>query len=209
MNLAGAFAQLGLRVLVVDMDRQKSAFKWHSISVRNGSALPFEVVSWAHLKEDFLESVGPRLEEFDLVLVDCPPAMESIVPWTALLASDFVIIPVVPDYLNLWGSKDAEDLVNEARAERKKRGIGVALDAAFVISSDPKGVVSETCQETWKGAARIPILKSTIGRRKSYLLGPVMGTTTALFRKNQASAELHALAMELAKELKIRIKRQK
>lgn len=209
MNLAGSLSQLGLRVLVVDMDKQRNSYLWYVNSQSNPAPIGFEVVSWSQFKEDFLDHLAPRLEEFDVVFVDCPPAMESIIPWTSLLACDFALIPVVPDHLNLWGAKDAENLVFEARSERKKLGLPSDLPAAFLFSSVAKGVVAETCQQTLKAAATIPIFKSKISRKNSYLNGPVFGTTTRLFRKNGASEEVCALAMELAKELKIKIKKQK
>lgn len=56
------------------------------------------------------------LEEYDVVLIDCPPNF-NIVTKNALIASDKILIPAKPDYLSTLGidylHRSVEGLVNE------------------------------------------------------------------------------------------------
>lgn len=61
---------------------------------------------------------GNAASDFDLVLLDCPPAL-SLLAVNALVAADGVIVPVTPEYLALEG------LVNLMTAvERVRTGLG-------------------------------------------------------------------------------------
>ena len=50
--------------------------------------------------------------EYDLVLIDCPPNF-NIVTKTAIIASDFLLVPARPDYLSTLG---IEYLIRSAKA---------------------------------------------------------------------------------------------
>ncbi|MND60246.1 Sporulation initiation inhibitor protein Soj [compost metagenome] len=49
---------------------------------------------------DGIESIPP--EKYDVVLIDCPPNF-NIVTKTAIVASDFILVPTRPDYLSTLG----------------------------------------------------------------------------------------------------------
>lgn len=63
-----------------------------------------------------LDSLGPLSQEFDLVLIDCPPNF-NIVTKTAIVASDHILVPAKPDYLSTLGIdyliRNLEELVGE------------------------------------------------------------------------------------------------
>jgi chromosome partitioning protein len=47
-------------------------------------------------------AVGPRLADYEFVLIDCPPNL-GIVTLNALNISDYFLIPVIPDLLSTYG----------------------------------------------------------------------------------------------------------
>jgi chromosome partitioning protein len=95
MNLAATLARADAQVIVVDVDPQQSATWWASNA---GDDLPF----------DFAADVDPvnlgmlRKLEYDYVLIDTPGSLEDTVVLDAVLdVSDFVILPLNPEPLNV------------------------------------------------------------------------------------------------------------
>ena len=60
---------------------------------------------------DGLESEAIK-EKYDYVLIDCPPSF-NIVPKTAIVASDRILVPAIPDYLSTLGINELRRHVNE------------------------------------------------------------------------------------------------
>jgi chromosome partitioning protein len=57
-------------------------------------------------------AVGPRLSDYDFVLIDCPPNL-GIVTLNALNISDYFLIPVIPDLLSTYGIPQILSRVSE------------------------------------------------------------------------------------------------
>lgn len=206
MQLAGAFGLAGLKVFVIDMDPQNTAALWfHSATPEQ--PFPAEVMSMAPLKEAFLEKIGPLVAKSDVVIIDCPPALGSRVPWAALLASDLALIPVSPVMDNVWASKQAEELVLEARSARQGRGGDSELKAAYLLSMVRRGKVFESCLETLKASAQIPILKSVVSMRNAFPESQLFGCVAKSFGKSPAATEMDAVADEVAKLVGIKLKK--
>jgi chromosome partitioning protein len=59
---------------------------------------------------EFLKEVGPR---YDLVLIDCPPNLQ-LCSWSALLASDYVVVPVQPEDFGAQGITHVQKAIDLA-----------------------------------------------------------------------------------------------
>ena len=66
------------------------------------------------LKQQALRAGVDELTRFELVLVDCPPNLYQCT-WNALLASDFVLIPVPPEDFGTQGLRVVHQAINNAR----------------------------------------------------------------------------------------------
>ena len=66
------------------------------------------------------DAVRPVLDNYDLVLVDCPPNL-GIVTLNGLLISDYFIIPTIPDILSTYGIPQIVARVGEFSREAVKR----------------------------------------------------------------------------------------
>ncbi|MEB0014355.1 ParA family protein [Glaciimonas sp. Gout2] len=208
MQLAGTFGLRGLKVFVVDMDPQNTAALWFHQATPE-QPFPAEVMSMAPLKEGFLDKIAPLAAKFDVILIDCPPALGSRVPWASLIASDFALIPVAAVMDNVWASKQAEELVLEARQARERKGINTELKAAYLLSMVRRGNVFEHCLETLKTGAKIPILKSTVAMRNAFPESQLFGCVAKSFGKSVATSEIDAVADEIAKLLDLKLTKGK
>lgn len=98
MNLAAVAAQ-NSRVLVVDVDPQRSVTMWATTAERDGNkSLDFDVVS----ETDPEKLAALRRTKYDTVFVDTPGSLEnSDVLRTVVENSDFVVMPSEPTALAL------------------------------------------------------------------------------------------------------------
>jgi len=150
VNLGSAFARLGRRVLVVDLDQQCNATVALGLD-REDRPSSYEVLAGEATVAEAARSVGlenlwvvpasrdlagsvvelPRLDQpnfqlsrqmgdvdepFDVVLIDCPPALGPVTV-NALVASDRVIVPVQAEYLALEGLVEFLDTLATVRRE--------------------------------------------------------------------------------------------
>lgn len=60
------------------------------------------------------DALGTSSSEYDFALIDCPPSL-GVVVTQALLASDFVLIPLAAEYYAFEGTQDLEETVKSVR----------------------------------------------------------------------------------------------
>jgi chromosome partitioning protein len=118
-NLAAAAHLEGLRVLLVDMDRQGSALDW-SAARTEGSRLD----GLAVVKADKALAL-PRLREmsagYDVTILDGPPRLGDITR-SAACAADVALVPVQPGPFDLWAAAETLELLDAADAIRADLG---------------------------------------------------------------------------------------
>lgn len=87
----------------------------------NGEPMP------RNLRNTLKEGVEQVQDQYDVVLIDCPPGL-SFFSSTALIASDFFISPVIPEPLSLEGVRLVQD-----RARELSRMPNCKVDFAGVV----------------------------------------------------------------------------
>ncbi len=108
VNLAGGLRELGYKVLITDMDKDKP-----------------DAWSWA-AKSDSMKSIAIQLDEkqareeisklkmqYDFIIIDTPPNFQTAALKAALLA-DLVVIPTAPSGMDLSGLLEAKELAQTA-----------------------------------------------------------------------------------------------
>ncbi|SMF97634.1 chromosome partitioning protein [Methylomagnum ishizawai] len=201
MQLAGTLGMRGFKVLVVDMDRQGTSMIW-SAQAEADDPFPAEVVSLAPLREKMIGELAKRAPLYDLVFIDCPPAIDSPIPWAALNVADLALIPVVPVMDNVWASREAKELALKARQENP------ALRAYYLASMVRRGRLFDLCLQELRNDADIPMLESYLSLRNAFaesqLYGAVVGS---IAKKSPAALEADALADEVLALLAIKPKK--
>jgi len=137
VNLGAALAEIGFRVLVIDLDPQANATTGLGIDARNFELSMYDVLMRDSSLEDCVEptsmknlfvapatialagaeielvpafsrelklkkSIESIIDDFDYVLIDCPPSL-GLITVNALAAADEVLVPIQCEYYALEG----------------------------------------------------------------------------------------------------------
>jgi chromosome partitioning protein len=106
------------KVLVIDLDPQQSAERWHAIRQRTtGTKDDPSIAAGPHQKLPDMLKTARKLGA-ELVLIDTPPKLDkTIVP--ALAAATMVLVPLKSSILDLQALEDCADVVNLAKSRSK------------------------------------------------------------------------------------------
>ncbi len=195
MQLAGAFGIRGLKTLIVDMDKQGTSARW-SAQAKKESPFPATVISLAVMNEKMIGEVAKLQAEFDVILIDCPPSIDSPIPWSALLISDLALIPIIPAMDNVWASQDAKELAFNAKNQNP------SLQTFYVGSMTRRGNLFKACMNMLKKDEDVKMLKTVLSQRNAYQESQFTGSTVHAFAKSSpAIDEIEALASEVWSKL--------
>ncbi len=128
LHLAIAAAK-GRKVLVIDLDPQQSAERWHAIRQRTtGDKDDPSIAAGPYQKLPDMLKTARRLGA-ELVLIDTPPKLDkAIIP--ALKAATLVLVPLKSSILDLQALEDCADVINLAKARSK---------AVVILNAVPTG----------------------------------------------------------------------
>jgi len=177
MNLAAGLCQRG-RALVIDADPQGSAVQWSGLAPeRRPFPVPVIAVGGNPGRE-----VDHFREDYDYILIDCPPSLETERTEKAMLASDQVLIPVLPSPVDLWASMHLVERVESIRQRRPE------LDARFVINQlEPRSALSRAMHSAL-AEFDVPTLESYIRRRAVYRNSAMEGRSVFCLGKQGETA---------------------
>ncbi len=192
MQLAGAFTRRGRNVLVVDADPQGTASRW-AATAPDATPFPAAVISLSATDGKVHREVSQFTHDYDLILVDCPPAVDSAAPQSALLIADLALVPVFPSPLDLWAALGMRQVLEQVQT------INEALEARLVLNAlEPRTTLAK------EGLARLPAfgiprLTTALHHRTSYRQAAVVGGTVQNLghRAAPAIAEVEALPTEV------------
>ncbi len=158
-------------------------------------------------KEVLLAKLISKIEEdYDLILLDCAPT-ESVLTTAAYLSSDYLLVPVKPEYLSSIGLpllvRSMEEFIDGPYGDHDLKLAGVVFNATSEYSPEEitakKEVKSIAKQNEWY------IFKEEVSYSRSYPKGaregkPIFKTSYA--RTSQAS-KFHAFAVEFAEKINL------
>lgn len=186
MNLAAVLAK-NARVLVVDVDPQESTTDWATLA---DERLPF----------DFAANTDPhtlsRLRElsYDVVFVDTPGNLNDTDILGAVLdASDFVIVPLVPEALAV------RPTLKTIRTQIEPRNLPYRVLLGRVDMRIPGQL--EDWRHNIDNAMRVPRFQQHIRQYKSISDSPLTGDVVTQFADTRQTAnaifDYNAVALEL------------
>jgi len=191
MQLAGAFTRAGGKVLVVDGDPQSTATRWAS-SAPDETPFPAAVVNLAQAGKQLHREVRKFVEDYDWVIIDCPPSVDSPVPQSALLVADIAIVPVIPSPPDLWAAMGIKVLIENAQTVNET--LRPFLLANMVQTTALGKEVLQLLDDFG-----LPLLKASFGLRTAYRQSSVYGSTVFELGSHArvAQAEVEALKNEI------------
>ena len=89
--------------MVVDADPQGTATRW-AASADDEAPFPASIVGLSAASSKVHREVKKFVNDYDMIVIDCPPAADSPVPQSALLVSDLALVPLIPSPPRSLGS---------------------------------------------------------------------------------------------------------
>lgn len=114
MNIAGIMAKTS-KVLVIDGDPQGSASRW-AASASDEKPFPAAISGLSHANDKVHREIKKHVDDYDYIVVDCPPSVESNFTSSALLVADLALIPVIPSPTDLWAAIGIQKLITSVSA---------------------------------------------------------------------------------------------
>ena len=179
-HLAGAWAEAGRSVALIDLDPQQSLTRWARLRADPKMTL---VES-----RDYRVAMDMRAsaKTHDYVLVDCPGAASTLLE-AAVRESDLVIAPCQPSVMDVWATGSVIET-----ARKLKRPLRIALNRVPARHGSVEEVVAAL------GPAQSSLLATRLGNRVAFSQAMLTGRTAPeLSRRSAAAAEIEALRAEV------------
>jgi chromosome partitioning protein len=90
-QLAGTLGERGYDVLVGDLDPQRTASRW--LAVQGGANFFGSLWDGSIYKGEIKGELGKQRQRYDVIVLDCPPSVNTESTSQALLLSDLALIP--------------------------------------------------------------------------------------------------------------------
>lgn len=183
-HLAVAFARMGKRVAVVDIDPQGSLTRWAAERKANGHEPAIAVEALAGWRTQ--GQVDQLKRSHDIVLIDSPPHADTDAR-LAVRAADLVVVPLQPSPMDIWATKPTLDM-----AAAEKRPVLLVLNR-----TDSRAKLSEILGQAAAGLGA-PIAETRLGSRTAYAAAMLDGRTAIeTDARGRPADEMRALAGEI------------
>jgi chromosome partitioning protein len=173
MNLAGALANSGFSVCVVDGCHTVTARIWSRMG-----PFPAQV-----MRRDQLDEFDPRRGGFDVVIIDCPTRVPEFTR-AAVADSDLALIPFKASGLDIWATRDfVAALKNE----------GVQTPMRLVANDVPRTKCAQLLLSVCDFPC--PTLKTRLGQRPAFTESPEYGSSVDVTCDDDHPAKTELLAL--------------
>lgn len=182
MLLAAELAKRGYRTMVADCDAQATSASW-ALAAPDNAPFPAAVVNLAPYAEKTHRELQKQLDNYDFILVDCPPSIEAMAPQSALLVANLAIIPLPPAPPDIWASRGVKTLIERAQA------VNESLQAVILPNKVARTSLSKAILQKLDEFG-IPLMSTRLHNRTAYQEAVIAGVSVSdLGRDAKAAAE--------------------
>lgn len=229
VNLGAALAEMGYRVLVIDLDPQGNATTGLGVNARNLDTSVYDVILHDVPIEDCIEptnlrnlflvpatidlagaeielvptfsrelrlkrAIAPVLDEFDFVLIDCPPSL-GLLTINALAAANEVAVPIQCEYYALEGLGQLLSNIERVRANLNP---GLSVTTIIMTMFDARTRLGEQVVDEVRRHFGDRVCRSVVPRTVRLSEAPSYGQPIIVFDPTCRGATAYR---ELAKEV--------
>ncbi|NJO00281.1 MAG: ParA family protein [Bacteroidia bacterium] len=139
------------------------------------------------------EALAPVVEQYDFILIDCPPSL-GILTINALIAADKIMIIIQAQYLAIKGLNTILDTVEELRRNLNSRLTVMGM----LLTQVNRTVVSKTITESIRDTHHEKVFNTVIRQSVSLIEASTTGQDIFSYDRNSHGAEDY---LNLAKEI--------
>ena len=186
VNLAAGLTRRA-SIAVIDADPQGSALQWRAIA-DDDQAVPVYGAD-----PDLADQAEVLLNEFEYVVIDCPPSVHAPQTSAVLGFGDLALIPVQPSPVDLWATVHIEEAVTRAHETNP------SLRSLLVINQlELRTTLSRLVREALT-EIELPVADTALRRRAIYRSSALEGKSVFDMGRRGADAaeELDQLIREI------------
>ena len=158
------------------------------------SGAEVELVSMDHRERRLRGALGVVAEEYDYILIDCPPAL-NLLTVNALVAANAVIIPMQCEYYALEG---LSALVNTIRKIRQTLNPGLNIEGLLRTMYDPRNNLANEVSQQLSQHFGDKLYRTVIPRNVRLAEAPSFGKPVISYDMQSKGAQAYlALAGEM------------
>lgn len=196
-NLAVCFAHSGHKVCIIDADETQASMSWTGVRFEKEVEPKIQAVGLTDPKA-FVGNVKAQYENFDIIIIDCPPSLSPIAI-KAMYLSHLLIIPITPTGgSDIWVTERLLEKYQEIRAEKESD-----IPAYFLVNQYEPNVnlhraslgVFEALQEEFK----VEMFETKLNKRVAYGEANARGLGAYEYDNPKAKEEIINLANEILK----------
>ncbi len=153
-----------------------------------------ELVQADHRSERLRTAMAPIRDEYDFLIMDCPPALD-LLTLNALVAADRLLVPMQAEYFALEG---ISELVSTLERVRSAFNPSLGIEGVLLTMYDDRTNLAQQVTENLKGFFGDKLFKTVIPRNVRLAEAPSHGKPVALYDARSRGAESYrALALEI------------
>ncbi len=160
-NISVMFAKSKKKILLIDADQQGSSVDFRGLRAENEKVAQFPVT------QILTPTIHKDINEFtfDYIIIDVG-GRDNKVFRSAVMASDFVVVPLCPSQYDFWGSQQTFEILQEARLSKPELRVFSVLN--MVIPGTKIAREIESLIKEFETEYEIEFLKSRLNSRISY-----------------------------------------
>lgn len=153
-----------------------------------------ELVSALSRETRLRQAILPLTEEYEYILVDCPPSL-GLLTLNALAAADGVLIPIQCEYYALEGLTSLLDVI---KLVRKRLNPGIAVEGVLLTMHDARLRLAVQVSEEVREFFQDKVYRTQIPRNVKVSEAPSFGQPVVLYAPGSRGAQAY---LDLAKEV--------